>query len=298
MSNIFLLADDSDASLDPKTTFRDLWLSLLRNDLVLNCPPVTDQARTREYLTSTLDQIKKKMKSIDFKNKGKTWNYAEIALLDVTLRVLHNKIALLTTMKKLEKKVSRKETTIDHSLNLLSILDALPALEIMPSELASTKTYASTLMKSEDFLNDNGLDTGTRLAIFFATFSDHGSDKLELSEIGDVLTSFGRQAIIKEAQLATSRKTQKEKLAVLDLLVGSDSAGLMHLEKLLAIRQVIASCEDTQKRSNDEGEEKSQEFDLTTMYTILCGTLWRTTEVRRFRLISETMVFMLRTKHD
>ena len=48
----------------------------------------------------------------------------------------------------------------------------------------------------------------------------------------------------------------------------------------------------------NEGDEDGQtdDFDLSTFYTVLSDSLRRTTEVRTFRLISELMVYMLRTK--
>jgi hypothetical protein len=216
-----------------------------------------------------------------------------------------------TTMKKLEKKLAEDKSHTDSSLTLLSIIEALPKLGVDASELAPVETSAETLMRSLKFLTDKGFETGRRLETLFAEFGVHAGE-LDSSTIGDVSTSFGRQSILKNAQVSVAGKTQKERFAVLASLVRPDNSGLLQLDKLLAIKEVIASCEgkihgtelqshllnllDTHKRNAEEDNDESDDFDLTTMYTILCGSLWKTTEIRQFRLISEIMVLTLRTK--
>jgi hypothetical protein len=293
-----------------------------------------DQARTKEYLSTTLDYVKKTAKSMNPKKTSKGWNYATIALFDTTLRLLRDKLTQIsdadvisvskfqkitiafkeslltqmeTIMKKLEKRVSEEKSHKDYSLTLLSIIEALPRLGVTASELASVKTSSEMLMKSSDFLTDNGFETGRRLETLLAEFGE-----LDSGTVGDISTSFGRQSILKKAQVSVAGKIQKEKFAVLASLVRPDNSGLLQLDKLLAIKEVIASCEgkiyetelrnhllkllDTHKRIADEDNEETDNFDLTTMYTVLCGFLWKTTEIRQFRLMSEIMVLTLRTK--
>jgi hypothetical protein len=228
-----------------------------------------DQARTKEYLSSTLDYIKKITKSVDPTKKSTGWNYATVALFDMSLRVLRDKLTQIsdadvisaskfqkitvvfkeslltqmgTTMKKLEKKISKEESQRNYSLTLLSIIEALPKLGVTASELASVNQAAESLVKASAFLTDNGLETGRRLETLFAEFGEHAAE-LDSGTIADVCTSFGRRSVLKRAQVAVAGKTQREKFVVLASLVKPDNAGLLELDKLLAIKEVIASCE-------------------------------------------------------
>jgi hypothetical protein len=228
------------------------------------------QARTKEYLSGTLDYIKKTTRSLESRKKAKVWNYAMIALFDVTLRVLRNKLQLLSeadiistskfqkiltafkeslliqleaTVKKLEKKISRNENRTDHSLTLLCIIQALPPSGVTTLELASVRTSALALTTSPDFLTDNGLETGRHLDTFFAAFSEDATIGLDANITGDVSTSYGRQSVLEKTKVSASGKDQKGKFEILASLIGPDNAGSMQLNKLLAVKQVIALCE-------------------------------------------------------
>ena len=230
-----------------------------------------DQARTKNYLTETLEYIKKTTRSVDSNKKDKTWNYAIVSLFNVTLRVLHSKVALLNeadiistskfqkiltalkgsllvhmqpAIKKLGKKLSKNEESMDLSLTLLSIIEALPVLGVTASELASIRSDTAATKVTQNISTADRLEVGERLKLFFISNSDPAdSGSLHLVHTGDVSTSFGRQSIIKTAQLLVDGKDQKERFDVLASLVGQDNDGLMEAESLLAIRHVIAACE-------------------------------------------------------
>ena len=233
-----------------------------------------DQARAREYLVGALECIKKKTKSISSKN-GNEWRGALIALFDTTLRVVQNKLPLLSkadiisssklqkilvgfkesllaymgaNLKKLEKRASKHESSSSRSLTLLCTLEALLRLGVTPSELAPFKSSASAIVSYEKFMADDMFEIGKRLQTFMAAYSEHENNPIITPITGDTSTAYGRQSILERTRAAVAGKEQTHKFNILTSLLASDPEDLGRLDKLLAAREVIMSCDG--KRPN------------------------------------------------
>jgi len=196
-----------------------------------------------------------------------------------------------------EKSSKPKASHNSQNLTILSIIDALSALGIDSSKLATVKDDAKAFCTS---VQDNELQIGKRLETFLAV---HGPDTIdEKLLVGDVSTVIGRQSINQTTIASMVGSDKQMKLKLLDSIFGPGFIGLGRLDKLLAARQVIVSIEDTRKsaegedRNEDNEQEGRKEFDLSEAYSILCGKLWKVSGVRQFCVISETLELMLRAK--
>lgn len=157
--------------------------------------------------------------------------------------------ALCTEFKKsflIQLKVSLDQEydptkTERRALLLLSTLDALTSLGVNASEVADVKDKAKTFVASSD---NTTFDVGKRLESFLAVHEGEIIKKKFGNKLkGDLSTVSGRQAVFDKVQTATAGKKGKTKLKLLDSVFGEGLVGLTELERLLAARQVIVSCE-------------------------------------------------------
>ncbi|KAH6672915.1 Urb2/Npa2 family-domain-containing protein [Halenospora varia] len=312
---------------DPKAT-----VALLKEYVRLTIVQMTgnmDQVRDRTYISDAISDIKKILKSASSSKKEGGLAYPCITLVDTTLSVLRSKSMVLNDLDiisttKLEKlSASLKEYLLDHfkillkkaiksssksasnssaneSIALLCTMDALAALGVTSLELQALEERAKTLANSESSKANDVLETGNRLDTFMTTHSE----VIRLEDFGEqihgnISTVYGRQSILEKVRAATSGKVEESKLLLLHSIFGAGFANMHHLDKLLAARYVIASCEDTRRPRTGDDDDKdfeNQPFDLSFAYSALCGHLWKATDLRQFCLISETMELMLRTK--
>ncbi|CAG8960652.1 hypothetical protein HYFRA_00013530 [Hymenoscyphus fraxineus] len=280
-----------------------------------------EQIRNKAYITETLSDMKKMLKSLGSKKKGEDWSYSLIALFESTLGALQIKSAsmgdldiisaskfqklntsfkesLLTHMHivigKLTKKLAKESSSgkPEHLLSLHCILDALSNLGVSTSELVGLQEPANVLLQSANFMSGDELETGKKLQTFMTTHSESSNESALFSLTqGSVSSVYGRQAISDKVHAAIFGKDQVSRLRLLGSFFGSE---LDTLERLLALRHLVASCEDTRRPSDDDDEIDS--FDMSTAYSILCANMWKVKDLRQFSLISEIMELMLRTK--
>ncbi|TVY34122.1 Nucleolar pre-ribosomal-associated protein [Lachnellula occidentalis] len=177
------------------------------------------------------------------------------------------------------------------SLLLFCTIDALTSFGVTPSDLAGFKDAAISFASQPE---NTTFAVGKRLDVFMSIQAGEvGKSNFGTRVKGDLTTVYGREAIMAKVQAATSAKSEKSKLKLLDSIFGEGLVGLTQTDKLLAAQHVIMSCEDV--RRSDEGEDENK-LDLSMAYSILCGHLWKATEIRLFCIISEMMELMLRTK--
>lgn len=231
-----------------------------------------EQSRNKAYITTAISGMKKMLKNVESKKKGQEWSYPLITLFDVTLGVLQSKSAsmadldiistskyqklitsfkesLLTRLKvviaKLTKNLPKDSSSgkTEHSLSLLCILDALPTLGVTNSEIVGLQEPAKVLTQSASFMSDDELETGKKMENFIITHSvgSEDGDLVSLTQ-GDVSTAYGRQAISEKVHAALLGKDQSSKLTLLASLFESELE-LAQLDRLLALRHLIASCE-------------------------------------------------------
>ncbi|KAF4636308.1 hypothetical protein G7Y89_g1788 [Cudoniella acicularis] len=289
-------------------------LSLFREfarSTILQMTTNMDQARDRTYISDMISEIKKKLKTADSKDKDMQLTFSWVALIGVALSVLRVKTTILNdldiisasklqklatsfkeylldhlkvALKKAVKNISseRKRSRAEQPVSLLCAINALFALGVASSELTALKEKADLLTTSESFMADSVLETGRRLETFFTTHSediqnpDFG-DKVQ----GDLSTIYGRQSILEKVRVATASKTEKEKLLLLDSLFGVNLSNLSDLDV---------------RNSHEEEDDQDNALDLSMVYSVLCGHLYKATSLRQFCLMSETMELMLRTK--
>lgn len=288
-----------------------------------------DQVRDRTYISDGIRDIKKILKSTSSSKKEGDLAHSYIALADTTLSVLRSRSIVLNDLNiistnKLDKlSASLKEYLLDHfrallkkaiksssksesksfaneSIALLCTIDSLNTLGVTSTELQVIGEKAKKLANLESSKAGDVLETRNRLNTFMTTHSE----SIRLENVGeriqgDISTIYGRQSILENVRAATSGKDEKSKLLLLHSIFGTGLANMHHLDKLLAARYVIASCEDTRRPQTEDGDDRefeNQPFDLSSAYSALCGHLWKTTSLRQFCLLSEIMELMLRTK--
>jgi nucleolar pre-ribosomal-associated protein 2 len=214
-----------------------------------------------------------------------------------------------------EPKLLDESNTLEHIqrsmyLLILSIIDALSALGVDSKLLAeiaeNLKAFAATVVETE-------LNVGQRLRVFMAKHGPKAIEEdTEISLTGDVSDFYSRQLIIERARAGAVGLNDKQKLEYLNNIFGTSLSRLDNLDRLLCARTIIEMIDgmcsllpgsisvliqlDVSQSSKEKGTKDSEEFDLMEAYSILCGQLWKSSGVRQFCIIAETLQLMLRTK--
>jgi hypothetical protein len=221
-----------------------------------------DQPKSREYIQGAKDALENWLQ-VNRKTK-RVPSYATIRLVQVVITVWRTKatsvdgflMALKETAEKfsatfkglllsnlqrcLQKPEKLAQDNDEHCLSLYSTMDALDAFDAGEGDLVKMQiNVISTL----DLLKELNSELGKRLELFMtehypAVFGEPPKRLLK----GDITTIAGREVIRRKAVAMTKRMTEPEKLQlVTDLLeeVGDAQA----LDKLLALKHVIANCE-------------------------------------------------------
>lgn len=227
-----------------------------------------DQARDKEYASDAFDSLKKivKSKKGDEKKSSTKWDFAAVALLEVVLTALTTKATILNDLDIISNKdltkigekfksslVEQLHTLLqkpkkfkntdksDHNVLLLtSITDALAAVsagEVESKELADDARNFIASLKGMQQEVTSKLET---------LLSPHLSDSSLKSE-GEIATVYGRQSIKEKMQALALGKDQVGKLELLRSISGPPSPPLVQLDRLLAARSLIISCEGMYK---------------------------------------------------
>jgi nucleolar pre-ribosomal-associated protein 2 len=160
------------------------------------------------------------------------------------LRVSLTEFLISQLRQRLQKKLKMDEigTHTDGSLPVLVILEALESLHIQSSQAVLLVTDIEGYIEK---LGDRDPEIiGTRRILQNFLDKHVAGDSLHIrANALDVNSHTGRLDVQKQIESMTSRMDNSEKLKLLQNLFGEDQAGLTQLNKLLAIKHVIASCE-------------------------------------------------------
>ncbi|KAE8452486.1 hypothetical protein EG329_000388 [Mollisiaceae sp. DMI_Dod_QoI] len=265
-----------------------------------------DQTRNKTYISEAFRAIQKKVNKA---SKKKPLNYALTSIIEVALVVFHEKemalndhdiilrddlesvtetfkAALLTRLQQLlETDIQNSDQKLTQ-LAMISVIDALVAIKIDGSRLASLQTETQEFIET---VGDDELNVKSQLEAFMMI---HRPGDIEQSELrGDATTILGRESIIERVQAATKGMKNPQKLELLRQVIASNLSCLEILDELFAIRLIIMSIEDEKGRKGQDGG-----FTLSSAFTILAEHLPKVIEIRQFCLISETLELMLKTK--
>lgn len=221
-----------------------------------------DQPKSRDYIQGTKGALENWLQ-VNRKTK-KVPSYAMIRLVQVVITVWRTKgtssddfsmalkdtaeelsgtfrgLLLSNLQQRLQKPEKLTQDDNERCLSFYSTMDALDAIDVGEGDFINMQVDVISTLNSLKELNS---ELGKRLELFMtehypAVFGEPPKRLLK----GDVTTIAGREAIRRKAMAMTKRMTEPEKLQlVTDLLeeVGAANA----LDKLLALKHVIASCE-------------------------------------------------------
>ncbi|RDW64953.1 hypothetical protein BP6252_10604 [Coleophoma cylindrospora] len=256
-----------------------------------------------QYLQATLDSKSSKQTKYPstklIENLMRALKPKAQALSDLGIIDLADFESLLSKLQQslqhqLKKQVRKEGTQVEESdaLEILCVVGALDVIGPDASKLAKftddIKTYSFRQEKSQ-------YEVSSRLQRFLASQAPptHKYEDLESKIGGDITTVTGRKSVLDMASVLTKNATEVQKLALLQQLLGDDWKGLKRLDTTFAIKNLIASCEDTNTSREDAN---TASVNLSVVYAALCGEFMKNTSVRQFCLLAETMELMLRTK--
>lgn len=148
---------------------------------------------------------------------------------------------LLSNLKRLLQKPEKlRNDDNDQCMSLYSTTDALDAIGVTDNNLTGLEIDATATLIS---LNKFNSMLEMRFEVFviehrWIRFNEH--PKISLG--GDVTSVIGRQAIKRKAKAVTEQMTEFEKLQFVTRML-DQMANEHALERLLALKHVIASCE-------------------------------------------------------
>lgn len=224
-----------------------------------------DQPRSQEYVTEVISYIKKQTKGYGEEKEKHGSNFASVTLCQVVFTSLLAKAAALNDLqiissRKLEsitdsfkdslllqlRSILRKPEKLAsssseaRSLKLFAIIDTLSTVGIGGVKLAELTDDAKSFIAS---LPETEHELVARLETFMTVYSrDTDGELLDTELKGDTLTIYGRQGIFANSMALTAGKSQQEKLNLLKSTFGKDLVGLSQLDKLLAARCIISTC--------------------------------------------------------
>ncbi|KAM3078579.1 hypothetical protein ACMFMG_006449 [Clarireedia jacksonii] len=146
--------------------------------------------------------------------------------------------------QRLQKKLKMDDvgTPKDGSLPILVILEALESIGVQSSQVVPLVTDIEGYMEKLGGRDPEVTVIRRNLQNFLANHV--ASDNLDIRDgAWDVSTHTGRLDVQKRIEFMTSKMDKSERLNLLQHLFGEDQAGSTQLNKLLAIKHVIASCQ-------------------------------------------------------
>jgi hypothetical protein len=219
-----------------------------------------DQTRSREYLEDVITYLQKQVDTGSFfgkrEKKVSRPAYSAVKLVQVALSSLVTKSTLLNDLGVLStsdleqlisilKKimVSDFETVLTGSADwskkefALFLSCLLEALEDFKAGRADVEKLSGDAQSCASTLKDIRPDLSIRLMTFIAAAS---ADTSAILPNGDVSSDLGRSSIQKTITAVAGNADVSKKLEIISSLMPDDD---VQLDKLLAIRHVIAACE-------------------------------------------------------
>ncbi|RKF77753.1 putative urb2 npa2 family protein [Golovinomyces cichoracearum] len=326
--NLTSLADTSTDEDIPQLEARLALLKNLTHLVIAHAHTNLDQERRSNYLKKVFHIIQNKIQNSKVEKKNRE-NYGFIAIFEAALvefqknkaRLHEMKIIseedleattigfknkILDQLKKLLHKLCKKldrinEVSQSQEMRLNTIINALSTLGVTKVQLASLEFDINKLAEAPSNL-------GRRLKTFMIIYGpkDRGTD-LSLALDVDVKCITNRKLVQQITEGVMSVYDDAKKLSLLRSLLKEYQSNKTLLDRILAARYVIMEINDLSLDKNkssrnlsetdDSSDEESQDdFDLTSVYILLCAELRKTTDMIAFCIISETLELMLRTK--
>ncbi|KAL3428237.1 Urb2/Npa2 family protein [Phlyctema vagabunda] len=254
------------------------------SDAVQYLQEVKGEKRSPYVLTKLVEVLLKSLST-------KTDSLAELDIITAAEFAETKKTFSKTLQHRLKKSLGSGILADDDTIESLEMLCTLDALKSAGVDGAKF----SKIIKNLDDLNlskSSKLSTGKRLKVFTATYVPEVAEQiLEVEQENDINSLSGRMAIHDQAIALTHGKDEKEKLQLLQKIIGDDQKGLEQLDTLLTARHIISACEDSRATNDSDAG-----FNLSMAYSALSSQLLKTTSIRKLCLIIETMEMMLRLK--
>jgi nucleolar pre-ribosomal-associated protein 2 len=219
------------------------------------------------------------------------------------------RMLLLSNLKRRLQK-PEKLTNDDNyrCMSLYSTLDALDVVGVNDGDLADLQIDPRIALVSLDEWNT---ELEKRFEVFVYEHHWIKFDELSMISLGGDITSLtGRQAIRKKAKAVTEYMSELEKLQLVIRML-DEQADEHALDKLLALKHVIVTCEgqfthlvlpsfltrpDSRSITPDNSDDTT--LSLSSAYSVLAAQLQRAGDVLQFCFISEIMEMILRNKVD
>lgn len=217
-------------------------------------------------------------------------------------------LLLCNLQRRLQKTEKLTQDDEERCMSLYSTMDALDVIDVGESDLVDLDIDTRSGLDSLKELNP---ELRNRFELFMIEhYPEIYGESPERLLKGAVGTVAGREAIRRKARAMTQRMTEPEKLQLVsDLLeeVGDAQA----LDKLLALKHVIAGCEGELAKliflnttSNNQKDSRTvipedndnRAAGLSSSYSTLANQLLKSDSVRRCSLICEIMEMILREK--
>lgn len=258
----------ADALALAKTEGLDISLPLFRELVRRTISHVTtnlDQPRNREYASDVLGHLRKSLKTKDNEGAPKL-NLTSIVLIGTVLETLTSRetqlidLDIIPLSDVLSLKEGFQRCLLSHLDDLLSeVKDISKSSEQTQSSLilrsvigsfgnsvVSTESLASIVAASKTFaalVSDTNTEPGRQLNTWISNaIPSADMAPVEQHLEGGSLTVYCRQALAERTREAIKLKDQRQKLALLQSILGRKSSWVQ-LDKLWAARQVIISCQ-------------------------------------------------------
>ncbi|TQS39083.1 hypothetical protein Golomagni_00397 [Golovinomyces magnicellulatus] len=240
------------------------------------------------------------------KNKAHLHELKIINKKDLEATTIDFKDKILAQLKKLLHKLCKEPDRIDevsqsHETRLNTIISALSTLGI-------TKIQLDHLDPEINKLAEVSSNLGRRLKTFMMIHGpkNHGTE-LSLALDLDIKCVTNRELVQQITESVMNAYDDAGKLSLLRSLLKEYQNNKTLLDRILAARYVIMGINDVSldknkstknlsESDNSSDEESLDDFDLTSVYILLCTELRKTTDIIAFCMISETLELMLRTK--
>lgn len=157
------------------------------------------------------------------------------------ITIMFKSLLLSNLQRQLQKPKHFKINDWNRSMSLHSTMDALDALGVCEDHLANLLTDIKQVLI---LLQDLNPELKQRLEVFITLHCPKGLNGPPRSLLnGDPKTSVGRISIRRMSQAMTERMTEAERLQLVHALLGEGILDSTSLGILVALRNVIISCE-------------------------------------------------------
>lgn len=181
---------------------------------------------------------------------AKTKQLNDLAIINdqdfTTLCTSFRQFLLIQLQNRLKKKPKKDDVGShkDGSLLVVVILRALESLGVNSSELEDIATEAQAYIIKLNEGKPEVDDVRQLLPEFFAAHAASNENGILHTALEAFInTSAGRASIKKKMETVTSGMENAEKLQLVQRLFGEELIGLTQLDKLVAVKYVIAACD-------------------------------------------------------